>query len=221
MTLATSYVRHPAPRPALRLGCRLPSPRLAVWTAPARPPTAAVRPGDLPARRHALVLLAGAAALPALAVLGLTHGRPLVAVLVALLGPAGLLAVAGLPALPARLRSVAAAAGLLAGCAVGVHLAPAVTETHFSFFLATLLLCLYRDGLLFVAALVVTGLGPYLPGTPGAVGPDVGVSGVVVLHLAAVVAAAAVSAVVWALADVDLSSRAPGAARPDGPARRA
>ena len=61
-------------------------------------------------RRHAVALAVGTAGVPALALLGAAAGRTLPAVLVALLGPAALLAAAGVRVLPPRARSALTAA---------------------------------------------------------------------------------------------------------------
>lgn len=162
-------------------------------------------------RRHAVVVATGTAALPGLALLATVTGAGLPALPAVLLAPAALLAVAGVPVRAARLRAAAAAAGLVAVCCTAVCLSPATTEAHFSFFLAVLLLGLYRDWAVFPVALGVAVLWPDLVATAGlaAAAAPASVTGVVVLHAALVVAAAAVTVVAWALCDATTRRPAP------------
>jgi hypothetical protein len=202
VTLTTTHVLLPAVDPVR--GSRaplLPAPRRAPDLAAA--PRRAAAPRSAAARRHAAVVLTGAAALPVLALLGLAHDHSVVGVLAALLGPAALLAAAGLPARPTRGRGLAAAAGLVAACSTAVSLSPSTTELHFSFLLAVVLLGVYRDAACFAVAAAVAALWPDLAAAVGDPGDAAAVAGVVVLHLTLVVAAAAVAVVGWALADAD------------------
>ena len=115
-------------------------------------------------RRHAVVLAAGVAGVPALALLGAAAGRTLPAVLVALLGPVALLAAAAARVLPARVRSALTAAAVVAGSCTAVGLSPATTEAHFAPFLAAVLLGLYRDWSVYPVAVAVALLWPDLAG---------------------------------------------------------
>ena len=204
MTVTTPHDR-PLPLPPLR-----PEPRLLV--------DAAVRgahrlglPSGLPAtawrRRHAVALAAGSAVLPVLALLAGAAGRPLPAVLVAVLGPAALLLAGSLRVLPLRVRSALTAAALVAGCCTAVCLSPATTEAHFAFFLTAALLGHYRDWAVYPVAVAVALLWPDLAGSGQAVGHLASVPGTAGLHAALVVAGAAVVLVGWALADA--STRSP------------
>lgn len=218
MTLTTTHVSAP-PAEQLRtrfpaapavLAPRFPVPRHALDPAPAPRPTPEPLPpaaGPLRSRRHLVVVATGAATLPVLALLGAAAGHSAAGVLAAVLGPAVLLVVAVLRVLPARLRTGAAAAGLVAACSTAVALCPGTTELHFSYFLAVVLLGVYRDGSCFAVAAVVVVLWPDLAAAVGDAGATAAVAGVVVLHLALVGAAAAVALVGWALEDADSRRR--------------
>ena len=219
MTVTTSHVR-PRLAPEAPLVRTAPAPRPSSGPHPvAVRPRALLAvafhrlglPGGLPAgtshrRRHALVVVTGvsglvAAGLAGTGLLGADGGRPLLTVLAALLVPAALLAVAVAGPVPARLRSAAAAAGLMATCCAAVCLAPSVTEAHFAFFVAAVLLGLYRDAAVFPVALAATLLCPDLADAVSPAHAVAAVAGAGLLHAAFVVAGGAVCAVGWALAD--------------------
>jgi diguanylate cyclase (GGDEF)-like protein len=164
-------------------------------------------------RRLVVLLWAHVAALPLLSVLLGSAGSPLHVAGHA--APAALCALLACAPLPRRARALTAAAGLLTCSATLVHVAPAVTEAHFHFFVVMALLCLYEDAALYGVALLYVvvhhvGVGLLAPGEVFADGRDVVVWSLV--HAGAILAASVVNVGVVQL-NQDLRERSARAER--------
>ena len=120
-------------------------------------------------RRHLRIRLVLAAHVPGLLVFGLARGFGLVHVIVDIVPVVVCLALATSPRLAPRLRSVAAAVGLMSAAASFVHLADGRTEAHFLYFVLLGVLALYDDWVPYAAAVLFVLLDH---GIMGIVAPD-------------------------------------------------
>ena len=110
-------------------------------------------PAEVWLRRHRILTVFLYAHVFALFVFAVARGAP-VWHAVADVAILALLAVAAsLPGLGRRLRTAATALGLLAACAVLVHLADGETESHFHFFVVLAMITLYQEWMPFLIAI--------------------------------------------------------------------